>query len=124
MVAAIASASVTRTQQDRLLLILEEAFLLVRPFFDPKNRWSGQPLEHLSFHTLRENYPDLNGDQIILLAAAIRNMYATLQWGEEDHKEGRGSPSLRPRTAAGGASIDDAIAIVRSSVRWPSGSTT
>ena len=63
--------------QGRLALIFEEVFLLVEPFFEPNNCWGGQPLEHLAFRALREQYPDLSGDELVLLLTAVRRVYAT-----------------------------------------------
>ncbi|MCX7143915.1 MAG: hypothetical protein NT123_23310 [Proteobacteria bacterium] len=64
-------------QSGRLAQIFGDVFLLVEPFFDPDNSWGGQPLEHLAFRALREQYPDLSGDEIIMLIAAVRRVYAT-----------------------------------------------
>lgn len=64
-------------QQGRLAQIFGDVFLLVEPFFDPNNTWGGQPLEHLAFRALREQYPDLSGDEAIMLITAVRRVYAT-----------------------------------------------
>ena len=63
--------------QGRLALIFEEVFLLVEPCFEPNNCWGGQALEHLAFRALREQYPDLSGDELVLLLTAVRRVYAT-----------------------------------------------
>ena len=64
-------------QPGRLAQIFGDVFLLVEPFFEPNNTWSGQPLEHLAFRAVREQYPDLSGDEVIMLITAVRRVYAT-----------------------------------------------
>ncbi len=64
---------------EQLLTIFEAVYLLIEPFFDPKNSWNGQPQEHLCFRTLRENYPDLSGEQIVVLISEVRRKYTTLR---------------------------------------------
>jgi len=61
----------------QLAQIFGDVFLLVEPFFDPDNSWGGQPLEQFAFRALRETYPDLSGDEIVLLLSFIRRVYAT-----------------------------------------------
>ena len=61
----------------RLAQIFGDVFLLVEPFFEPNNTWSGQALEHLAFRAVREQYPDLSGDEVIMLITAVRRVYAT-----------------------------------------------
>jgi len=64
-----------RRQNEQLRPIFEAAFLLIEPFFDPKNSWGGQPLEHFSFRALRDEYPSLSGEEIVILISAARRVY-------------------------------------------------
>jgi hypothetical protein len=68
----------------RLRAIFEVAFPLVEPFFDPKNTWGGQSLEHFAFRVLRENYPDLSSEQIFVFVSAARRVYASRQAAQKD----------------------------------------
>jgi len=64
-------------QRGRLAQIFAAAFVLVEPFFDQKNSWGGQPLEQFAFRALREEYPDLSGEELVVLLAAVQRVYAT-----------------------------------------------
>lgn len=70
----------------RLRSIFEEALLLVEPFFDTRNSWFGQSLDHFAFRVLRDHYPDLSGDEIFVFVTAARRVYAGRQQGGGDTK--------------------------------------
>jgi hypothetical protein len=63
----------------RLRAIFDVAFPLIEPFFDPKNSWGGQSLEHFAFRVLREHYPQLSSDEIFVFVSAARRVYAARQ---------------------------------------------
>ena len=39
--------------------LVDQAYHLIEPFFDPSNAWNGQQLEHLAYRLVRENLPQL-----------------------------------------------------------------
>jgi hypothetical protein len=78
------SGNTADVQQDRrvdlrLRAIFEAALPLIEPFFDPKNSWGGQSLEHFAFRVLRENYPQLSGEEIFIFVTAARRVYMARQ---------------------------------------------
>ena len=82
MEASAVAGNVSASRQDQRLNeqlrpIFEAACLLIEPFFDPSNSWSGQPLEHFSFRALRDQYPDLSREQIVTLISDARRVYET-----------------------------------------------
>jgi hypothetical protein len=72
-----AAPSPERRLNPRLREVFEAAFALLEPFFDPQNTWGGQSLEHFAFRVLRENYPDLSGEEVFIFVTAARRVYAT-----------------------------------------------
>jgi hypothetical protein len=71
----------------RLRMIFEKALPLIEPFFDPKNTWGGQSLEHFAFRVLRENYPDLSSEEIFIFVSAAHRVYATRQAAAKDQSK-------------------------------------
>lgn len=39
-------------------------FPRVEPFLDPETGWTGQPLEHLAYNVLREEYPHMKEEEL------------------------------------------------------------
>jgi hypothetical protein len=68
----------------RLRETFDAAFVLVEPFFDPKNSWAGHSLEHFAFRVMREHYPDLSSDEVHVFVTAAKRIYLT----RKDHPAG------------------------------------
>jgi len=64
-----------RRKELQLREVFDSAYPLVEPFFDPANSWGGQTLEHLAFRVMRENFPQVSGDQIYVFISAARRVY-------------------------------------------------
>ncbi|MDD3353023.1 hypothetical protein [Zoogloea sp.] len=53
--------------------LVDKAYVIIEPFFDPANAWNGQHLEHLAYRTIRESLPEIApADVQIILSAAAR----------------------------------------------------
>ncbi|WP_374691096.1 hypothetical protein [Accumulibacter sp.] len=64
-----------RRHRLRLRLLFEGAYAMIEPFFDPDQGWAGQPLEHLAYRIVRENFPELNAEEVHLLVVAAHRVY-------------------------------------------------
>ena len=53
------STPVERRKNLSLRELVDKAYLIIEPFFDPANAWNGQSLEHLAYRVVRENLPDI-----------------------------------------------------------------
>lgn len=76
-------AAVDRRVDLRLRAIFEAALPLIEPFFDPKNSWGGQSLEHFAFRVLRETYPQLSSEEVFIFVSAARRVYTARQSNSE-----------------------------------------
>lgn len=54
-----------------------EIYAVLEPFFDPENAWSGQTHEHLAYRSLHERFPDLSGEQVFIIVAAAKRVFAS-----------------------------------------------
>ena len=54
---------------------VDQAYLIIEPFFDPANAWNGQSLEHLAYRVLRENLPDLPPQDVQVIVSAATRIY-------------------------------------------------
>ena len=53
--------------------LVDQAYVLIEPFFDPANAWNGQTLEHLAYRVVREQLPDIPAaDAQVIVSAATR----------------------------------------------------
>ena len=68
-----------RRTQTRLREIFEEAYVLIAPFFDPANCWSGQTLDFLAFRIMRENYPDISREEVLAFINAAKRVHGERQ---------------------------------------------
>ena len=58
--------------------LVDKAYVIIEPFFDPSNAWNGQTLELLAYRVVREQLPDIPPEHVqIIVAAATRNYRAT-----------------------------------------------
>jgi hypothetical protein len=64
-----------RRQNQRLRTAFDDAFVMIEPFFDPEQGWGGQSLEHLAYRIVRENFPDLSGEEVHALVVAAHRVY-------------------------------------------------
>lgn len=82
---------VERRQNLRLRGVFDEAYDRISPFPDPRQTWSGMPLERLAYRMPRDNYPDLSTGEVHALITASVRVYRTrnpeqaarLPWPEE-----------------------------------------
>ncbi len=65
-----------RRSDHRLREMLDEAYTLIAPFFDPANSWGGQTLEFLAFRVMRENYPQVSREEVLTFISAAKRIYA------------------------------------------------
>ncbi|HAY26988.1 MAG TPA: hypothetical protein PK440_18875 [Candidatus Accumulibacter phosphatis] len=59
----------------RLRSLFDAAFEMIEPFFDPDQGWAGQPLEHLAYRIVRENFPELSAEEVHLLVVAAHRVF-------------------------------------------------
>ena len=69
-------------QSDRRVNIeLREIFVVayevIEPFFDPKNSWGGSTHEHLAYRTVHERFPELTGEEVLLIIAAAKGLFVS-----------------------------------------------
>lgn len=55
--------------------IFDTAYAMVEPFLDPDHGWAGHTLEHLAFRVIRENFPQLSGEEVHTLVVAAHRVY-------------------------------------------------
>lgn len=74
--AATASGNGERRQNLRLRATFDRAVLMIEPFFVSSQGWGGGSLEHMAFHVLRENFPELESEEVHALIVAARRVFA------------------------------------------------
>lgn len=52
-----------------------EIYDILEPFFDPANSWAGHTHEHLAFRALHERFPDLSGDEVLVIVIAAKRVF-------------------------------------------------
>jgi len=67
--------AVERRVNLRLREIFIEAYEVVAPFFDPANTWGGQTHEHLAYRALHERFPELTGEEVLMVVTAAKRVY-------------------------------------------------
>lgn len=65
-----------RRQNLRLRATFDSAVLMIEPFFDSRQGWGGASLEHMAFHVLRDNFPELESEEVHALIVAARRVFA------------------------------------------------
>lgn len=69
--------SLTERRTDhRLREFFDQASMLIEPFFDPANSWSGQTLELLAFRVMRENFPQISREETLAFVSAAKIIFA------------------------------------------------
>jgi hypothetical protein len=70
-----------RDQDRRVNLQVREMFVeaydILEPFFDPANAWAGQTHEHLAFRTLHERFPNLSGEEVMIIVIAAKRVFGS-----------------------------------------------
>lgn len=54
-----------------------EIYDILEPFFDPANSWAGQTHEHLAFRALHERFPDLSGEEVLVIVIAAKRVFSS-----------------------------------------------
>lgn len=63
-----------RRTNPRLRNLFVDAYDVLQPFFDDANAWAGHTHEHLAFRALHELYPELSGEEILLMVTAAKRV--------------------------------------------------
>ena len=66
-----------RRSQTGLRTVFAEAYAAIAPFFDPKGQWAGHNHEHLAFHAIKEQFPQLNAQDVLIVVATARRVHAS-----------------------------------------------
>lgn len=77
--------AVDRRRNPRLRAIFDTAFRMIEPFFDPAQGWGGHSLEHLAFRVVRDNFPELDSEEVHSLVVAAHRVYIERNPGRSDH---------------------------------------
>ena len=78
-----------RRSNDKLRALFDTAYAMIEPFFDPDQGWGGHSLEHLAFRVLRDNFPDLTGEEVHTIIVVAHRVYI-------EHNPGRSGHLRRP----------------------------
>lgn len=74
-----------RRRNPRLRGFFDAAFVMIEPFFDPAQGWGGHSLEHLAFRVVRENFPELNAEEVHSIIVAAHRVYIDRNPERSDH---------------------------------------
>ncbi|MBI1905223.1 MAG: hypothetical protein HYS20_03120 [Rhodocyclales bacterium] len=66
-----------RRTNPELRAIFPAACELLRPFFDPDNRWHGVTHDHLALHALKDHFPQLGAQDRYMIMTAARRLFAS-----------------------------------------------
>jgi hypothetical protein len=66
-----------RRVNQRLRERFVEVYDILEPFFDPANAWAGHMHEHLAFRALHERFPDLTGEEVLIIVTAARRVFGS-----------------------------------------------
>lgn len=66
-----------RRTNAQLRSIFPAACEALRPFFETATQWEGQSHEHLAYHTLKEHFPDLTSQDVFIVVATSRRLFAS-----------------------------------------------
>lgn len=80
-----AHASGERRQNLTLRDLFDTAYAMIAPFFDPDQGWAGHSLEHLAFRVLRENFPQLSGEEVHTIVVVAHRVYIDRNPGRSGH---------------------------------------
>lgn len=54
-----------------------EAYDILEPFFDQANAWAGHTHEHLAFRALHERFPNLSGEEVMIIVIAAKRVFGS-----------------------------------------------
>jgi hypothetical protein len=54
-----------------------EVYDILEPFFDPANAWAGHLHDHLAFRALHERFPDLSGEEVLIIVTAAKRVFGS-----------------------------------------------
>lgn len=66
-----------RRTNPRLRGMFVEIYDILEPFFDPANAWAGHLHEHLAFRALHERFPDLTGEEVLIIVTAAKRVFGS-----------------------------------------------
>ena len=66
---------VERRKNLSLRELVDKAYVLIEPFFDPANAWNGQTLEHLAYRVVREQLPTIPPQDVQIIVSSASGMY-------------------------------------------------
>jgi len=69
------STPAERRKNLSLRALVDQAYLLIEPFFDPANAWNGQTLEHLAYRVVREHLPTIPPHDVQVVVSAATRIY-------------------------------------------------
>lgn len=69
------SSTPERRRNLSLRELVDKAYVIIEPFFDPANAWNGQSLEHLAYRVVRENLPDIAPADVQVIVSAATRIY-------------------------------------------------
>ena len=55
--------------------LVDKAYVIIEPFFDPANAWNGQNLELLAYRVVRENLPGIPPQDVQLVVSTAARIY-------------------------------------------------
>ena len=55
--------------------LVDQAYVLIEPFFDPANAWNGQTLEHLAYRVIREQLPAIPPQDVQIVDSVATRIY-------------------------------------------------
>ncbi len=55
--------------------LVDQAYALIEPFFDPANAWNGQTLEHLAYRVVRERLPGIPPADVQIIVSVATRIY-------------------------------------------------
>lgn len=55
--------------------LVDKAYVIIEPFFDPANAWNGQSLEHLAYRVVREHLPDIAPQDVQVIVSVATRIY-------------------------------------------------
>lgn len=64
-----------RRRHPHLRVVYENACRITAPFFDPENGWGSSPLTLYARQALCEAHPELTGQDIAILLAAVHSFH-------------------------------------------------
>lgn len=70
-------AGADRRSNVQLRAVFPLAFAALRPFFESANQWGGQSHDHLAYQTLKEHFPELSSQDVFIVVATTRRLFAS-----------------------------------------------